>query len=143
MLNVAKRLDQKREEYRLLEKQLAKSREQREVGRTDEELKQQMLKVEAAIEELCEVRAQMEDRQPSREHDYRRTLVIRVFEEMEGGHYEWSAVAELPDGTLLARSLSDNQPYSPGSAVEALGRILDAELANDRWQELHEKKEGA
>ena len=71
---------------------------------------------------------------PSKE--FKRTLVVTVTESIEEYSYNWECEVRLPSGKVLSGSLSDDMPSTPGEAVASAGRLLDASLATDRWEEL-------
>lgn len=68
--------------------------------------------------------------------DFERSMVITVTEHLEQGDHDWEVVVRLPDGRMLAGSLSDDMPQTPGAAVISAGHMLDAELATERWNKL-------
>lgn len=68
--------------------------------------------------------------------DFCRKMIVEIEENLESGTYTWSATVRLPNGEVLAGSLSDDMPCSPGSALQSAGRVLDIELANDHWASL-------
>ena len=76
-------------------------------------------------DELCEGRP-----------DFERSLHLVVTERLEDGSYGWDCMIRTPDGRLLAGTLSDDMPVTPGDAVQSAGRMLDLELASERWNEL-------
>lgn len=69
--------------------------------------------------------------------DFERSLYLVVTERLEDGSHGWECTIRTPDGRLLAGSLHDDMPQTPGEAVQSVGRMLDLELASERWNELH------
>jgi hypothetical protein len=131
MINVDARLKKLRQQYMELER----VRERGDL--TNDQAREQAL-LDARIDELLGFHG-IEPGHGRR--DFTRKVIVEIEESSEDDSYAWSATVRLPNGEVLACSLSDDMPSSPGDAVQSAGRMLDRELAGDRWTQLFAEAE--
>jgi hypothetical protein len=124
VINIQKRIAQLRAEYQ----------EIKQLGDDDVLMAQARDMIAARIDELLGLNDPATDSE-----NYEHVLHIQVCERVEEHSHAWDVTVRLPSGEVLAASLSDDMPQTPGEAVMSAGRMLDAELVNTAWAALFQK----
>jgi hypothetical protein len=126
MINIDARLKKLRQRYTELERV-------KERGEATNDQAQEQALLGARIDELLSL---CRGEPGHGRRDFTRKMIVEVEESLESDSYAWSATVRLPNGEVLACSLSDDMPNSAGEAIRSAGRMLEAELANDAWERL-------
>lgn len=89
---------------------------------------QRRLELEARLDELERFEKTIKARpeQPDR-------MVIEILPEDDSRSAFWTVLVRDGRGRLLAASLSDDMPETPGEALASAGRVLDRHMALEGW----------